>query len=846
MFDSTRLLLVYLDAEFKIIQVNAAYAAALGRAPEFWQGKDYFSLYPSEKYQAIFQQARLDGECYGKLAAPWPCGDAQPAVPSDYWDWYLIPLKNERHQVTGLVLTLLDVSQRMRTETNALRLATVIEQAPVTVVITDLAANILYANAYFEVSTGYQLAEVIGQNPRVLQSGQTSQQQYKDLWHTLTSGRTWRGRFINKRKNGELYAEAVTVFPIKDEHHAIINYAAVKRDISTQERAEEAHRESERNYRQLFEVEVLISEYATRFINLPVALIDAEIRRALCSLGHFVSADRSYVFLLDTPPTTISNTYEWCTPAAMPAPQVNSQHMRLDIFPGLWSLLQQHRLVHIRSLEDLPIEFSAVEQQHFRQLMTGLGVRSLALYPLIFGGRLTGLIGFESRRIERNWDGADLALLKGIGGSIASALQRRETEWALAEERGLLAQRVEERTEALRITNAKLARAAQAKDEFLATMNHELRTPLNAILNLSEMLEEQLWGPLNDKQNKYLRAIQESGQHLLSLINDVLDVAKIDAGKTELDWDCLSVPELCETSLRLIRQEALNKPLTLHLTLDPQVIHLRGDGRRLKQILVNLLHNALKFTPAGKNIGLEVQGDTAQALVNFTVWDEGIGIAEADMPRLFQPFVQLDSRLSRHYVGTGLGLALVKRLTELHGGQVKVQSVPEQGSRFSVLLPWTEETQQSPQCVANPTLLEGGAVAMLAQHELILLAEDNEANRHTFSVYLRSQGYRVMEVVNGEAAVTQSLLHHPDLILMDIQMPGMDGLEAIRQIRAQPALPQRPIIALTALTMPGDRERCLQAGATLYLQKPVSLKSLLLHISQQLHNPLVADQGAGR
>ncbi len=239
----------------------------------------------------------------------------------------------------------------------------------------------------------------------------------------------------------------------------------------------------------------------------------------------------------------------------------------------------------------------------------------------------------------------------------------------------------------LRSANLELAQAARLKDEFLANMSHELRTPLNAILGRAELLAELIHGPLNERQLRSVANIDESGRHLLELINDILDLSKIEASMLDLQQEVVGVADLFEASMRMIAGAAGKKGISLHARLDPQVIQIKGDPRRLKQILVNLLSNAVKFTPSGQ-ITLEVHGNPAEGYATFSVTDTGIGIAHADLPRLFRPFEQLDSKLSRQYEGTGLGLSLVARLARLHGGSVAVQSEPGKGSCFSVMLPW--------------------------------------------------------------------------------------------------------------------------------------------------------------
>jgi signal transduction histidine kinase len=242
-----------------------------------------------------------------------------------------------------------------------------------------------------------------------------------------------------------------------------------------------------------------------------------------------------------------------------------------------------------------------------------------------------------------------------------------------------------------RATELELARdqamaAARAKDEFLATMSHELRTPLNAVLGFSELLADGHTGALNEEQREFLGHIASSGRHLLDLINDILELAKIDAGRLELERAAVDIDSLCRASLDLVRAQAQAKALDLHYQAPPQPVSAQGDTRRLRQILVNLLGNAVKFTPNGGTVTLEINTEQDGSL-RLSVLDTGIGISEQDLPRLFQPFMQLDSGITRKYQGTGLGLALSQRFAQLHGGHLEVESQPGQGSRFSLVLP---------------------------------------------------------------------------------------------------------------------------------------------------------------
>jgi PAS domain S-box-containing protein len=391
--------------------------------------------------------------------------------------------------------------------------------------------------------------------------------------------------------------------------------------------------------------------------------------------------------------------------------------------------------------------------------------------------------------------------------------------------------------------NEELARATRLKDEFLANMSHELRTPLNAILGMTEILQEQVFGELSDQQQKFLQTIENSSNHLLALINDILDVAKIEAGQIELDCQPINIEALCKSSLAFIKQQAFNKNIQLELAISPNLPTIAIDERRIRQVLINLLNNAVKFTPEGGSIILQVQYMPAEVTANsagargslaMSVTDTGIGIAADQIDRLFQPFVQVDSALNRNYDGTGLGLALVKRLVELHGGQVALTSELGVGSCFEISLPVVAVCPLA----SPPEPLTGANLAAIQlrqrQSPVILLAEDNEANVSTFVEYLTAKGYSLVVASNGQMAIDLAQETHPALILMDIQMPGMDGLEAIQQIRQKSEFANTPIIALTALAMPGDRERCLAVGANGYLSKPVSLKQLANQISSYL------------
>lgn len=415
----------------------------------------------------------------------------------------------------------------------------------------------------------------------------------------------------------------------------------------------------------------------------------------------------------------------------------------------------------------------------------------------------------------------------------------------------------------LQQTNLELARATRLKDEFLATMSHELRTPLNAILGMAEGMQDNIFGPLNERQQRAITTIEQSGQHLLELINDILDLSKIEAGKLELAITEVPIKALCRTSLSFVQPLAHKKQIRLSSQIPASLahMHIQVDDRRIQQALINLLNNAVKFTPEHGQVILTVGLEpsraaplrhlnqptpdavlaSGQVLVDicFSVIDTGIGIAPQHLNQLFQAFVQIDSSLNRQYEGTGLGLALVKQIVELHGGTVDVVSEVNRGSCFTIRLPYTgaaEPSAQFPIDTANtqpwhnqlaPFTLSYEEPTSLPLPPLILVTADNEASLQTMTAYLASRGYRLAAAATGQSALTWLETHRPDIILLDLQKPGMDGYEVIQRLRENPDYRQIPIIALTALALANDRENHLQAGVNRYISKPVKLRDVV-------------------
>jgi signal transduction histidine kinase len=432
---------------------------------------------------------------------------------------------------------------------------------------------------------------------------------------------------------------------------------------------------------------------------------------------------------------------------------------------------------------------------------------------------------------------ASLANVIGAAGFLLS-LAFAVTAWTILRSRDRAASAAHEATVELRqraeelLTARDEALAAdRLKTTFLANMSHELRTPLNAVIGLSSVLTNQVFGPLTAKQGQYLDRISTAGDHLLNLIDDLLALARIEAGKDELNLEYLDLGQEVTATLGLIRDQADDRGIVLKSDLPSEPVVVQADRRRLRQILLNLISNAIKFTPDGRNIGVDVTSRGGEA--EIVVWDTGIGISQHDLDRVFEPFFQADSGLSRSRDGSGLGLTLTKRLVELQNAVLHVES-SSSGSRFVVGWPTVDQaaTNQSQQLGSPlpPSQLSGMRV---------LLAEDNEDNRVLVQDLLQFAGCHVIGATDGQAAINVALTEEPDLIVLDMQMPRLDGFSVARDLRSEPTTRRTPILAVTAMAMPHEIERIMSAGCDGCLSKPFTQDQFFAAIRSVIRDPVV-------
>ena len=385
-------------------------------------------------------------------------------------------------------------------------------------------------------------------------------------------------------------------------------------------------------------------------------------------------------------------------------------------------------------------------------------------------------------------------------------------------------EQLEGQAEELAVARDAAQESDAAKSRFLSRVSHETRTPLSGILGFTELLEGRHFGELNERQATYVRHIRESGDHLLDLINDLLDVTQLDSGSVELSLEEVPPAELVSEVVKNLELGARDKGIAIFNEVGWDAPSLLVDRRRFRQILYNLLSNALKFTPSGGEVGVRWRREPENWLC-LEVWDNGIGIAPEDVEPIFEEFHQADRKRDEALGGSGLGLALTRRLLELHGGHVHVESELGRGSQFHVSLPLPRRGAEAGR-PSQQQRSETPDLRALAPGTRVLVAEDNPAHVAVIRGLLQMRGIDPIVARSGPEAVTLVRRANPQLVLMDIQIPGCDGFEALAQIRTDGSHATLPVVAMTASASEEDRARYLEAGFDGFLSKPIDSHKL--------------------
>jgi len=556
---------------------------------------------------------------------------------------------------------------------------------------------------------------------------------------------------------------------------------------------------------------------STRLINLPLSEVDDAINESLAEIGKLVDADRAYIFSFDPEKQVVSNTYEWC--AEDITPHINDlKAVPLDVIKDWYELHKQGKSAVVNDVDALPDENDA---KHVLQMQY---IKSVGTFPMIYQDEYLGFVGFDSVKKKHFYSERELRILHLFSQMLVSIDRRIKA------------------VEHLVSTSHEAQRASKAKSEFLANMSHEIRTPLNGVIGFVDMLSQT---PLNSEQQSYVNSALKSADNLMAIINDILDLSKIESGKMELEKTVTNITEVMRETVDIIQRKADEKGIKLSIDIPKDVpVFVIADSLRLKQILLNLAGNAVKFTESGSvTISVSYSNSIPDKLGHFLfkVRDTGIGISNEDKHKLFKAFSQGDSSTTRKFGGTGLGLVISNQIAQKMGSKIEFESESGSGSTFFSAVDLSlVDLENDISLTISKTTVPTNVIEDNKLTPVILIAEDTELNRMLLeSVILKAfPNAKIIEAVNGKEAVTKFKNNLPEIIFMDIQMPLLTGLEATEAIRKlEQKLDKRPyIIALTAGAVSGERQHCLDAGMDFYISKPYRSSEVREIIRKALKN----------
>lgn len=479
-------------------------------------------------------------------------------------------------------------------------------------------------------------------------------------------------------------------------------------------------------------------------------------------------------------------------------------------------------------------DISAVDYMNNAALIRE-GIKALLACPILLDDRVQGILyldDFEARQFSERQKRAISLVARIIGLTFdrPNLLKRvREQGQELSKLREQFERKVLERTEELERINEELEQASQHKSRFIANMSHELRTPLNSVIGFSNILLEKTFGELAENQERYIKNIHFSGKHLLELVNNVLDIAKIEAGKYEMSYGTFPVEGMMAEILNIIKPMADKKAVALDFSMTGEIDSITADAIKLKQVFYNLLSNAIKFTPEGGRVSVAIEKEEGrgvfenQEFITFSVRDTGIGISSDDTEKIFNEFEQADTTFSRKYGGAGLGLALTKKLVELHGGHITVESRLGEGSTFTVSIPLISCVEGGlPQGVEEAVNLN--FPWMNERAPLILVVEDDPASAELLTIHLTQAGYKVAHAFDGDEAMEKAAALRPFAILLDIMLPKKDGWEVLQSLKSNDLTLNIPVLIHSIID---NKDLAFALGATDYLLKPLDKDALI-------------------
>lgn len=596
-----------------------------------------------------------------------------------------------------------------------------------------------------------------------------------------------------------------------EPHHLI----GLTRDI-TEEKAKEQEIHGQWQFQELLAVT------AARFVGVNSATIGPRIAIALQELGEFFQVDRSQIFLFSSDSTTVERVHEWCSDGTeSQAPYFAG--FPLDRVP--WyrhRILEEKAVAHIPDVETLPPE--ALPE---KMILDSFRIKSNLAVPIFNEKRVFGFLGFNTVERPVKWTDHQVRGLSVLAQILANAFTALETEQALALLR-LQSDAARESAE----------KANRAKNDFLSSMSHELRTPLNAILGFGQILAAD--ETLNEDQLDFTREIVDAGHHLLALVNEVLDLARIESGRIDLTMEAVRCASLIDEVVRLIEPYSEQQGVSVHVRPMPDTIAVTADRVRLKQVLINLLSNAVKYNVSGGSVTIDFEEEGASgeaSLVRISITDTGVGIPPDKLGELFTQFNRL-GRESGDIEGTGIGLALSKRLIELMGGTIDAESEPGTGSVFRVELPRALDSpsREAPGSMARDAVAAGPASSGGTRID-ILYIEDNPASLRLMEHIIgKDSRFNLITAHTGSLGVDLAETYRPAIILVDINLPGMDGYEVLNRIRSSPWGSGVDVVAVTANAMEGSVDHGLSAGFSAYLTKPLDVSQLLQMLNTMADN----------